>query len=1123
MKKIKTLLLLFIALSFSVAMSACTFSDSTFSITYVLNGGNNSINNYSLYSEGDAFTFDEATKRGYSFEGWFLDADFETQCSGITAADSGDKTFYAKFDIIGYSLTYNLNGGTLDEANPLTYNVETDTFTLNQPTRAGYTFLGWSGTGLSLRTKSVRIPKGSSGNRNYIANWAETTYQISYNLDGGTATNKTSYTLSAQTFTLNNPARTGYSFTGWTGTGLTTPSTSVTIISGSTGVRSYEANWSLNTYNLSYELNGGAISGTNPATFTVESNSFTLINPTQTGYTFTGWTTTGMSTPNKNVTISKGSIGNRTYTANWSLNTYSISYNLNDGSVSGTNPTLYSEIQDGFTLINPTKTGHTFDGWTGTGLTEATKIVTIPSGSTGARSYTANWTINKYNFSYATNESSMGSITCSIASGTMVDYGTSISISAQANAGYTFLNWSKPGDTVSLNSTYTFTMPQTAVSLTANFEALASDGIAYDKNSNTDFVYTSTVATATSIANVYGAGVNIHSDNIGQNASVSGKQITITKEHLQSLPIGSYDIMLSTTDASDNVVNEVIQIDITNSNPKPYNIRFNYDSLATSFVLLEFNCDCGHNNYSYSWNGGSYTTAGAENILPYYNKFASNTVTIKCNTCDTTETYTKAAAPAAANSYLGATFSLLGKTYDKYIESFEEYKAFLQYLVYSNSETATTESSITGKCYLADDFYSTFDTSMNNETLFAALGEFNMSNFCKTYWYSDDIVSRVYSITFTFKQDSTDSDKISSNYTTTSQETRELQFGDRPVLFNNFPINSWDTSMQINTLYELDELPYGVKPTFTEGSYAKRIYNQALNICRTYISDSMTDRQKVTVFYDWLAKNVCYDMAAYKLATLTRDVYLAADVAAATQHIDAYLEDYPSMTTLLTPIKTLSTPNDTYLALMDIEVRMAAYTMDGAFIYGTAVCDGYASALKLLCLIEGINCVEAFGLASGGGHAWNKVYIDNEWYCADVTWAVQNYGTFHYYLFMSDDELNQQNHEETNPGLDYTYSDILATGETNYFYGYIIDEVNNYDLVADSRAELEAIINYYIDTLNYSRFEFIINYSLGTYINNVVGDILEDKYNKLYIQVDGGTFAGMGNYCYVYFDPADIA
>ena len=73
--------------------------------------------------------------------------------------------------------------------------------------------------------------------------------------------------------------------------------------------------------------------------------------------------------------------------------TYTITYNLNSGSVSG-NPTSYTYATAAFTLKNPTRSGYTFTGWTGTGLSAASTSVTVPTHSTGNRSYTANWKQN---------------------------------------------------------------------------------------------------------------------------------------------------------------------------------------------------------------------------------------------------------------------------------------------------------------------------------------------------------------------------------------------------------------------------------------------------------------------------------------------------------------------------------------------------------------------------------------------------------------------------------------------------------------------------------------------------------------------------------------------------------
>ena len=76
-----------------------------------------------------------------------------------------------------YTITYVLNGGSVS-GNPSKYSASTLPITLKNPTRSGYTFTGWTGTGLSSATKSVTINKNSTGNRTYTANWTKNANQI---------------------------------------------------------------------------------------------------------------------------------------------------------------------------------------------------------------------------------------------------------------------------------------------------------------------------------------------------------------------------------------------------------------------------------------------------------------------------------------------------------------------------------------------------------------------------------------------------------------------------------------------------------------------------------------------------------------------------------------------------------------------------------------------------------------------------------------------------------------------------------------------------------------------------------------------------------------------------------
>jgi uncharacterized repeat protein (TIGR02543 family) len=89
----------------------------------------------------------------------------------------GDYTGEAMLVAKDYSITYDLNGGTITAAaaNPTTYTRDTESFTLLIPAKTGYTFAGWTGTGLSAATVTVLIPRGSTGNRSYTATWLKNT------------------------------------------------------------------------------------------------------------------------------------------------------------------------------------------------------------------------------------------------------------------------------------------------------------------------------------------------------------------------------------------------------------------------------------------------------------------------------------------------------------------------------------------------------------------------------------------------------------------------------------------------------------------------------------------------------------------------------------------------------------------------------------------------------------------------------------------------------------------------------------------------------------------------------------------------------------------------------------
>ncbi len=86
-------------------------------------------------------------------------------------AESGGGGGNEQPPILTYSITYVLNGGSVNGTNPTEYNEETDTFTLINPEKSDCEFIGWTGTGLTELTLQVVIEKGSTGDREYTANW----------------------------------------------------------------------------------------------------------------------------------------------------------------------------------------------------------------------------------------------------------------------------------------------------------------------------------------------------------------------------------------------------------------------------------------------------------------------------------------------------------------------------------------------------------------------------------------------------------------------------------------------------------------------------------------------------------------------------------------------------------------------------------------------------------------------------------------------------------------------------------------------------------------------------------------------------------------------------------------
>ena len=185
---------------------------------------------------------DAPERQYYTFTGWYKNkaatVAFDVQNDTIT----GNTTLYAGWKATNYAITYDLAGGTEVAENPATYTTE-DTITLTAPAREGYTFDGWTGTGLKEATVEVTIEPGTGGDRSYTAVWSPIEYSIEYKRAFDNPNNPVSYNIESDEIILEQPTREKYEFAGWTGTGLDQPTMEVHIPKGSMGNRVYTATW----------------------------------------------------------------------------------------------------------------------------------------------------------------------------------------------------------------------------------------------------------------------------------------------------------------------------------------------------------------------------------------------------------------------------------------------------------------------------------------------------------------------------------------------------------------------------------------------------------------------------------------------------------------------------------------------------------------------------------------------------------------------------------------------------------------------------------------------------------------------------------------------------------------
>ena len=354
-------------------------------------------------------------------------------------------------------VTLDLGGGTLgNSSEDIQIIVKTGSeFTapasdgLTRPDGDAGSFFMWLGSNGKFYAPGDSVPAEVT---KLTAQWTAPTYAVTLHPNGGTINsgNVTSYTygVGATLPTAGDMTYTGHTFVGWYDNENLTGSPIAAIGGTETGNKEYWAKWEINQYTITFDTAGGSV--VTPITQNYGTATTAPADPTKTGYTFAGWDRAIPATmPAENLTI----------TAQWTVNQYTIAYDLAGGTAEG-NPDTYTIETGAFTLKNPTKSGYTFTGWSGTGLDgENNMTVTIPTGSTGNRTYTAHWRYNGsgHSYSYYTIKATAGAGGSISPSGNVsVREGRDQTFTITPDKGYAVANVKIDGKSIGAVKSYTF-------------------------------------------------------------------------------------------------------------------------------------------------------------------------------------------------------------------------------------------------------------------------------------------------------------------------------------------------------------------------------------------------------------------------------------------------------------------------------------------------------------------------------------------------------------------------------------------------------------------------------------------------------------------------------------------
>lgn len=421
-----------------------------YEITYELDGGTNSEANPATYTAEDMVKLADPVKAGYIFLGWYTTADGTgTKVTEITAGNRGAKTFYALWTPMEqiyeiHHMLQTVDGTSYEDVETVKATALTGT-KVTAGAEQSKTYTGFTFSGIQTDDSTGIVP--AEGTLVLKLYYSRNTYDVTFS-----GTNSADQTVNVPYQGKANepetPVKAGYTFTGWYVTAE--PSRiwnfETDVVTGTTELR---AGWSANTYNVTFDLKGGA-GGDGNVQATYDGAMPAITVPARAGYQFAGYYDqaeggTKYYNADGSSAINWNKAGDTTLYARWTANSYQVIFNTNGGSGSmDAEEFAYGEAKQ-LSTNSFTKTGYAFVGWT-TGeiagdviYTDGASVSNLTTEQGGIVNLYAVWKPIAYTVVFNSNG----------AEGSMADqqmtYDTeaALSLIGYTKTGYHFLGWAK--------------------------------------------------------------------------------------------------------------------------------------------------------------------------------------------------------------------------------------------------------------------------------------------------------------------------------------------------------------------------------------------------------------------------------------------------------------------------------------------------------------------------------------------------------------------------------------------------------------------------------------------------------------------------------------------------------